>query len=152
MDGRVTQLVALVVSIAIVGCGSGRHSSSGPGSASTSTTAAQPGGGSVVSTGPVRASLTGENHAPHQGTGWSYRVRVRNASGRALSGTVDIEFAFGGQVVGRDTPPTHPVTHGSWHDRIVFPPASVGQPLTVRAVVHTALGAVTLDWPIKVTP
>jgi hypothetical protein len=154
MDRRVTELVALVVTVASVasaGCGGGGHASSTPASRSTSTTAARSGGSPAVSAGPVRASLAAANHAPRQGKEWPYRVRVSDAAGRPLSGTVEIQFVFGGQVVGRDTPRTHPVTHGTWHDRLVFPPASVGQPLTVRAVVHTSQGSVTLDWPIKVT-
>ena len=78
-------------------------------------------------------------------------MRVADAAGRPLSGSVEIEFVYGDQVVGHDTPRTHPVTRGRWHDRIVFPPASVGQPLTFRAVVHTSAGNATVDWPIKVT-
>ena len=65
-------------------------------------------------------------------------------------GTVDIQFAFGGQVVGRDTPPTHPVVNGRWHDTLKFPAAAVGMPLTFQAVVHTRLGSITLDWPVTV--
>lgn len=151
MDRRVTQLVGLVVSVAIAGCGGGGHASSTPASTSTTTAAAHSGGSSAVSTGPVRADLAAANHAPRQGKEWPYRVRVSDAAGRPLSGTVEIQFVFGGQVVGRDTPRIHPVTHGTWHDRVMFPPASVGQPLIFRAVVHTAQGSVTLDWPIKVT-
>jgi hypothetical protein len=82
--------------------------------------------------------------------GWSYSVRVTDAAGNPLSGTVDVEFVFGGQVVGRDTPPTHPVTNGRWHDTLKFPAAAVGMPLTFQTVVHTRLGSITLDWPITV--
>jgi hypothetical protein len=77
-------------------------------------------------------------------------VRVTDASGHPLSGTVEIEFVFGGQVVGRDTPPTHPIKHGRWQDKLKFPPTAVGEPLTFRAVVHAQPGTVTLDWPITV--
>ncbi len=150
MDGRVTHLVALVVSVAIVGCGGGGHASSSS-STTTTTAATSTGVGASVLTGPVRARLRGESLHPVQGHRWAYSVHVSDAAGRPLSGTVEIEFVFGDQVVGRDTPPSHPVTRGSWHDRIVFPPAAVGQPLTFRAVVHTARGSVTLDWPIRVT-
>ena len=72
--------------------------------------------------------------------------------GQPLSGTVDIEFVFGGQVVGRDTPPTHTVVNGGWHDTLKFPATAVGMPLTFRAVVHTRLASVTLDWPVTVRP
>jgi hypothetical protein len=50
--------------------------------------------------------------------------------------------------VGHDTPPTHPVRNGRWHDTLKFPADSVGEPLVFQAVVHTSLGSVTLDLPI----
>ena len=53
-------------------------------------------------------------------------------------------------MVGRDTPPTHPVADGRWHDSLKFPADAVGMPLSVRAVVHTRPGSITLDWPINV--
>jgi hypothetical protein len=77
-------------------------------------------------------------------------VQVTDASGHPLSGTVDIEFVFSGQVVGRDTPPTHPIENGRWQAKLKFPAAAVGTPLTLRAVVHTRVGTITLDWPITV--
>jgi len=77
-------------------------------------------------------------------------VTVTDASGHPLSGTVDIEFVYGPVVVGRDRPPTHPVTNGGWHDTLEFPADAVGEPLIFRAIVHTRLGSITLDWPIKV--
>ncbi len=145
MDGRVTGLVALVMSVAVLGCGGGGGASSSSSPSSTTSSASRTGGSASVVTGPVRASLRAESHAPVQGRNWAYAVRVSDATGAPLSGSVDIQFVFGGQVVGRDTPPTHPVRRGAWHDRVVFPPASVGQPLTFRAVVHTSRGSVTLD-------
>jgi hypothetical protein len=103
-----------------------------------------------VTTGPVRGALHGANHTPSANRYWSYSVRVTDAGGHPLSGTVEIEFVFGGQVVGRDTPPTHPVKNGHWQDKLKFPPTAVGAPLTFRAVVHTQAGTITLDWPITV--
>jgi hypothetical protein len=98
----------------------------------------------------VRASLVGANHKPIVGKDWPYSVHVTDASGKPLSGTVDIEFTFGGQVVGHDSPPTHPVKNGLWHDTLTFPAASAGQPLSLQAVVHTSTGSVTLGWPVTV--
>jgi hypothetical protein len=110
------------------------------------------GGGSTVSTGPVRGVLTGENHAPKVKQAWHYSVKVTDAAGHPLSGTVDIEFAFAGQVVGHDTPPTHAVRDGRWQEKLKFPAAAVGQPLALQAVVHTSLGSITLSWPVTVRP
>jgi hypothetical protein len=98
----------------------------------------------------VRATLAADNHAPKAGRPWPYIVKVTDAAGHPLSGTVDIEFAFAGQEVGHDTPPTHPVRNGRWQDNLKFPGAAIGQPLTLQAVVHTRLGMVTLSWPVTV--
>ncbi len=98
----------------------------------------------------MRGTLHGANHAPAANKKWPYSLTVTDAAGKPLSGTVDIEFLFAGQVVGHDTPPTHAVKDGHWHDRLTFPPAAVGQPLTFRAVVHTQQGSITLDWPVTV--
>lgn len=100
--------------------------------------------------GGMRAALHGENHAPTANKLWHYSVAAIDSSGRPLSGTVDTEFAFGGQVVGRESPPTHPLSNGRLDDSVTFPARSLGIPLTFRVVVHTKLGSVTLDWPVKV--
>jgi hypothetical protein len=98
---------------------------------------------------PMRATLVGENHAPKVNQPWSYSVTVTDASGHSMSGTVDIEFALSGTVVGHDKPPTDPIT-GNLHHTLKFPAAAVGVPLEVQAIVHTTLGSLTLDWPITV--
>jgi hypothetical protein len=110
----------------------------------------QQGGKPSVSSGPVRGSLRAKGHSPRAGRPWSYAVHVTDAAGHPLAGTVDIEFLFEGQVVGRDTPPTHAVRNGLWQDKLTFPTPAIGEPLTFRAVVHTRLGSITLDWPVRV--
>jgi hypothetical protein len=99
---------------------------------------------------PMRATLVGQNHNPTVNRPWAYTVTLTEAKGRPVSGTVDIEFVFNGLVVGRDTPPTHPITSGRWRDTLKFPATAAGRPLAMRAVVHSALGSRTLDWPIEV--
>jgi hypothetical protein len=99
----------------------------------------------------MHASLHGENHAPKVKTLWRYSVLATNATRQALSGTVETEFVFAGQVVGRESPPSHALTDGRLDDKITFPAQAVGIPLTFRVVVHTDLGSVTLDWAVTVT-
>ncbi len=159
-------VAALAVSISA--CGSSSSSSSPStthsrtASASTSSTSSAPvtasgksapasrAGTSSVQSGPVYGELVAVNHSPTVNKPWAYSVKVTNAAGRPLSGTVAIEFTFGGEVVGHDTPPVHPVRNGLWHDTLEFPAQSEGEPLSVQAVVHTSAGSVTLDWPITV--
>jgi hypothetical protein len=158
-------LGAALLSVGFAGCGgSGSKTSSTSSTTATSSQSESPttttsptsttssgSGGASVRTGPVHGRLAGENHAPKVNQTWRYSVTVTDASGHPLAGTVDIEFTFGGQVVGHDTPPTHPVVDGRWHDSLKFPAQAVGEPLSVQAVVHTRLGSITLDWPIEVT-
>jgi hypothetical protein len=157
MRQRFALLGITILSVGMCACGgntSNSRSSSTSAASSTSAPSAAPaghgGGASSVSSGPVHGSLQAKNHAPQVDKPWSYAVRVTNAAGQPLSGTVDIQFVFGGQVVGRDTPPTHPVKNGTWHDSLTFPPPAIGMALTFRAVVRTALGSVILDWPVTV--
>jgi hypothetical protein len=77
-------------------------------------------------------------------------VSATDARGTPLSGTVDTEFALGGTVVGHETPPVHPLTHGHLTDTVTFPAQAIGVPLELQVVVHTRLGTVTLDWSVKV--
>ena len=74
-----------------------------------------------VTAGPVRGSLHALNHAPVAGKGWPYTVKVTDPAGKPIPGTVEIEFLFAGQVVGHDTPPTHPLRHGTWRSILTFP-------------------------------
>lgn len=123
----------------------------------TSGTAGGSGSGAAgaeaaVSTGPVHAILKGANHAPVAGRNWVYTVTASDASGRPLTGTVSSQFVFSGQVVGHETPPTHPLKNGRLRDVMVFPARAEGIPLTFQTVVKTPAGTVTLDWPVTVKP
>lgn len=122
-------------------------------SAPQTTTASSAGGGSsVVTSGGIHATLSAANHSPIANRAWPYAVTVMDASARPLSGTATIQFVFAGQVVGRDTPPTHPLRHGRWHDVLKFPARAVGIPLDFEVVVSTPAGKLTLHWPVRVKP
>ena len=152
--GRSSALLsAILLASAAAACGGESKPTTTTRSTATTRTTTAPKAtapASSVSTGPVHGRLTAENHAPVVNKAWRYSVTVTDASGHRLSGTVDIEFVYGDVVVGHDNPPTHQLTNGHWHDTLEFPAASVGQPLSFRAVVHTSVGSITLDWPIRV--
>jgi hypothetical protein len=147
LGGRLTSmLAAAVLAIAVAGCGSSSKPKSPASRSATTSTSAQ--SGASVTRGPVHATFTAPNHNPKAGSAWPYSVHVTDAAAHPLSGTVRIQFTFGGQVVGTDKPPVHPVKNGQWHDNLTFPKAAVGQPITLQAVVHTSAGSVTLNWPV----
>ena len=103
-----------------------------------------------MTTGPVHAVLQGQNHDPIINKKWVYTIKITDAHGHPLRATIDTEFALQGAVVGHDTPPTHLLKNGSYKEVLKFPASSAGYPLDLQVVVHTKLGSVTLDWPVKV--
>jgi hypothetical protein len=102
--------------------------------------------------GPLQATLVGENHAPKIGTLWAYTVTAKDANGKPLSGTIETEFAYGGAVVGKESPFKHTFTDGSITNKITFPPRAKGVTgLQLQVVVITSVGTKTLDWTVDPT-
>jgi hypothetical protein len=113
-------------------------------SKSTTTTAALK--------GPLQATLTGENHNPKIGTLWAYTVTAKDATGKPLSGTIETEFAYGGAVVGKESPFTHKFSNGSITNKVTFPKRANGVTgLQLQVVVITSIGSKTLDWTVNPT-
>lgn len=138
-----------VLAVGVCACGSSSSSSSTSkgASASSTTKSTAPAAG-----GKMHAVLTGQDHTPKATKPWNYTVRATSADGKPLAGTVLTEFAFSGQVVGKESPPTHKLKNGMLKDTIEFPKASVGEPVELQVVVTTSAGTQTLDWPVKVQP
>jgi hypothetical protein len=97
----------------------------------------------------MTATLHADNHQPTIGQLWHYSVEAVDSGGHALTGTVDTQFVYNGQVVGHEDPPSHPLTNGRLDDAVTFPSPSLAVQLTFEVVVHTSAGSVTLDWPVK---
>lgn len=156
LRGPQAVVLATVLSLAVAGCGGSSRPTPRPAHAPVTTAAQTPTsarpvtGGRLTSAGALRATLSGENHAPAVNKPWRYAITVTNTTGQPMSGSVAIEFLFAGQIVAHDTPPTHPITNGLWQSTLKLPTASVGYPLTIRAIAHTPAGSITLNWPITV--
>jgi len=106
LEAAATLGSVLVLASGVAACGGGKSKSTTSRtetSTSTTTSPTPAGGTSSVSTGPVHGTLTGQNHAPKVDQASRYSLKVTDAAGRPLSGTVDIGFVFAGQVVGHDT-------------------------------------------------
>jgi hypothetical protein len=102
--------------------------------------------------GAMIATLHGENSNPTINQNWTYSVEATTAGGHPLTGTVLTEFTYNGQVVGKETPPTHPLTNGRLDDFVQFPGASLAIRIYLQVVVTTPDGTVTLVWPVKSKP
>jgi hypothetical protein len=112
------------------------------------TTATTP----TATSGPVRVTLHGANHAPVAGKNWTYTVRVADAAGKPLAGTVETDFVFAGLgVVGKETPAVHKLKNGLLTDTLQFPTDAVGHPITLVTVVRTRAGSVAVGWPVNVS-
>jgi hypothetical protein len=135
--------------LAVAACGG---SSKSPSSSSESRSSPSPSQPASVAKPKFRATLVGQDHAPVATERWHYTVRALSASGQPLAGTVETEFAFGGQVVGRESPPTHALKNGVLKDVVEWPKQAIGQPIALQVVVHTSAGSQTLDWPVMVKP
>jgi hypothetical protein len=98
----------------------------------------------------VRAVLRGQDHSPKVGRPWRYVLTVTDPAGHPLAGTVDVEFALGPLVVGKDTPYVHKLKAGVLRETLKFPAQAVGHPIALQTVVHTSAGTVTRDWPVSV--
>ena len=98
------------LAFALSACGGSSGSASSPAGTAHSSPAAT----------PVRGKLSAANHSPKVGVNWPYTVTVTDAAGHALNGTVTIEFTFGSQVVGRDTPPTHPLKQRELETHVIY--------------------------------
>lgn len=146
----------VVAGLAAAGCGSStsKHTTTTARAATHTTAHTSPAASAATATtptvnaGPVHASLHGASHTPTTGKLWPYTVRVTNASGKPLEGTVDTDFAIAGIVVGRESPPVHTLKAGVLHDWITFPSSAIGHPITLVTIVHTSAGSVALGWPV----
>lgn len=86
------------------------------------------------------------NHTPIVNRKWPVELIV-TAGRKRLSGSVRYEFLFEGTVVSHQR--GHGFTRGVYRDTLLFPPRSLGQPLTLRFVVKTRYGTRHLDWALK---
>jgi uncharacterized repeat protein (TIGR01451 family) len=150
--------VAVALLLGASACGSSKPRTT-TSSTSTSATNAAPAGANPTTastptsaSGPVHATLHGANHTPVAGKNWTYTVRVTNAAGKPLAGTVETDFVFAGLgVVGKETPAVHKLKNGMLTDTLQFPTDAVGHPITLVTVVHTGAGSVALGWPVNVS-
>ena len=101
------------------------------------------------SSGPLKATLTGSTHAPKVNQKVPITVAA-TLNGKPAHATAVYKFLFGGAVVSTQYPYNnkHFSFTGHFSDNLVFPPSSVGEPLTLRVVIKASGHTVNLNWPI----
>jgi hypothetical protein len=99
----------------------------------------------AASAAPFTAHLKAPNHTPTANKRWP--ITVTASHGRTKpGGVVRYEFLFAGQVVAHR--PGHGFRGGVFHDRLLFPSAAIGHPITLRVIVKTRFGTVNLNWKV----
>jgi len=103
-----------------------------------------------ASSGPLSATLQPSTHTPKVNVKWPITVTA-TLSGKPAHATAFYEFLFGGQVVSTQyvTNNKHFSFTGHYSDKLLFPPQSAGEPLTLSVVITSAGHTVKLDWSIK---
>jgi hypothetical protein len=100
------------------------------------------------------AKLTAPGHTPKARKRWPVKIVVKTAGGKPISGTVQYNFLFGGQVVQVRSCLDHGNTpckfRGTYRDVLHFPARSIGYNLTLRFIVKTRFGTKNIDYAIKV--
>ena len=101
------------------------------------------------SSGPLVATLTPSTHTPKINTLMPITVTA-TLNGKPARASAVYEFLFAGAVVNTQYPYSnkHFSFTGHYSDNLVFPLASVGQPLTLRVVIKASGHTVNLNWPI----
>jgi hypothetical protein len=102
------------------------------------------------SSGPLKATLAPSTHTPKVNAKWPITVTA-TLSGKPAHATAVYVFLVGGLPVGGTQYPyynKHFSFTGHFSDKLVFPPDSAGQPLTLRVVVKASGHTVNLDWAI----
>jgi hypothetical protein len=152
-------LAALAAGVlGIAGCGGSSASKPSTGRSSTAAgpqpstsppiATASSGSGRTVhaSAGGVDATLHGSTHTPKAEQVWPLYFTVIRA-GHAVRASVRYEYLLGGRVVAHRDRYSF---DGHFSDVFKWPAATVGYPLTFRAVVAAEGSTINLEYPVRV--
>lgn len=99
----------------------------------------------LAATGNFTAKLKAPNHTPIANSYWPITINVTKGKTK-LSGNVNYQFLFGGQVVSKQK--GHAFKNGVFTDRLCFPSSAEGHALKLGIVVKTSYGSKTLYWTL----
>ena len=99
---------------------------------------------------PFKAFISAPGHHPVMKKNWPITVTVSNLSGKPIAATLQMNVLLGTVRVGQID--NGKIYHfvGRHHELITWPPASIGQPLTLQSVVTVNGAAKKLLWTISV--
>ena len=126
-----------------------------PSSATSTAQGAAPGATSpasgpatvTASAGGLTATMHTSGHHPKVNRPWPIHFTVTRG-GRPVRAGVAYEYLFAGQVVAHRA---HYTFTGHFSDVFIWPSASVGYPLTFRAVIVSGATTLNLDYAVQVS-
>lgn len=140
-------VVSGVLVVTLAACGGSKSTAS-----STTTTA--PATTTAVTAPSFTIAIEAATHTPKANANWPVKIHVADAAGKPVSGTLRMQVLFAGAVVGQIDNGRVYEFHGTWQEKpgneIVWPPDSVGHPLTFQAVVTVGGKTRKANWAIRV--
>ena len=103
---------------------------------------------SASAAAPFKAKLHAPNHSPVIGKLWPITITVTRGNVK-LSGSVRYQFLFNGQL--ESTQPGKSFKNGLYKDGLMFPAQSLGIPLTLKIIIKTKYGTVSIPWAVTST-
>jgi hypothetical protein len=102
-----------------------------------------------AASGPLVATMVPSTHHPKINANWPLEVSA-TLKGKPAHASAQYEFLLGYTVVSTQyvRGNKHFMFLGQFSDKLVFPPDSKGEPLTLQVVVADAGHTVKLDWAI----
>ena len=100
--------------------------------------------------GALRATIVPSTHSPVVNRKWPLEVGA-TVAGKPAKASAVYDFLYGSLVVSAQHPfgNKHFTFTGTYHDNLVFPADSLGEPIALEVVVATGADTVKLIWSIK---
>jgi hypothetical protein len=100
--------------------------------------------------GPLAVTMHPSTHHPKVNAKWPLTV-IATLRGKPVKASAEYEFLYSGTVVSTQYPRNnkHFTFTGMFHDTLLFPSASYGEPLTLQVVITASGHHVDLDWAIS---
>ena len=97
-----------------------------------------------------KAVFSAPSHHPVVNKNWPITVTVTDLAGKPVAATLQMNVLFAGAQVGQIDEGKIYHFVGRHHENIVWPPESIGQPLTLQSVVTVKGKTKKLLWPVSV--
>ncbi len=136
-------LVAVLLVALAAACGGSKSTAKSTSTANTTTT-------KPPAAATFKAVFSAPTHHPVVNKNWPITVTVADLAGKPIAATLQMNVLFQSAQVGQID--NGKIYHfvGRYHEFITWPPASIGQPLTLQSVVTVNGETQKLLWTVSV--